>query len=99
MYPARFMPLYELKKLYNSQGRRDEALTLAKTIYDKEVKVPSNMINTIKDEMRLFIEKIEMIETTDEPKCIDLILKPIENEGTSEGTTPKPQPNGAALPP
>jgi len=56
MCPVRFMPLYELAKLYKATGRREEAIALAKTILDKRVKVPSSTVNAIKNEMRKLIE-------------------------------------------
>jgi tetratricopeptide (TPR) repeat protein len=96
MCPARFMPLYELVKLYGDAGRRDEALASAKKIIDKDVKVSSSTVSAIKKEMRLLIEEQE---TADEPASADHTLKPSGNEDTRQGETPKVRPNGAALPP
>ena len=53
MCPARFMPLYELVKLYEIADRKKEALALAKHIIDKDVKIPSRTVEAIKLEMRL----------------------------------------------
>lgn len=62
MCPIRFMPLYELVKLYQTIGNNDEALTLAKRIFSKEEKIPSSTITAIKLEMQRFIEEQEEIE-------------------------------------
>jgi tetratricopeptide (TPR) repeat protein len=59
MCPARFMPLYELVKLYQVTDRRDEALLFAKKIIDKDVKIQSFTVTAIKNEMRQFIETTE----------------------------------------
>ena len=56
MCPVRFMPLYELAKLYKATGRHEKAIALAKTILNKRVKVPSPTVNAIKNEMRQLIE-------------------------------------------
>ncbi|MGV8138575.1 MAG: hypothetical protein AB2L20_25515 [Mangrovibacterium sp.] len=56
MCPLRFMPLYELAKLYKATGRHEKAIALAKTILNKRVKVPSPTVNAIKNEMRQLIE-------------------------------------------
>ena len=47
MCPVRFMPLYELVKLYDAANRKDEVLALAKKIINKDVKVPSSTVTTI----------------------------------------------------
>ncbi len=56
MCPVRFMPLYELAKLYEATGRHEKAIALAKKILDKKVKVPSPTVNAVKNEMRQLIE-------------------------------------------
>lgn len=48
MCPVRFMPLYELAKLYDVICRRDEALAMAKKIIDKDVKVSSPTVPPLK---------------------------------------------------
>ena len=48
MCPVRFMPLYELVKLYDAIDRKDDTLALVKIIIDKEVKIPSYTITAIK---------------------------------------------------
>jgi len=56
MCPARFRPLYELVKLYEATDRKDEAISLANIIENKEVKVFSSEIAAIKSEMRRLID-------------------------------------------
>ena len=56
MCPVRFVPLYQLTKLYGKMGRSEEQRQLAQQIMDKEVKVPSQRITEIKDEMRYILE-------------------------------------------
>ena len=97
MCPVRFMPLYELAKLYDDAGRKDETLAMAKKIIDKDVKIPSLAITGIKNEMRQFIEAHEA--TANEPASVDHTLKPSGNNETRQGETPKAQSNGATLPP
>jgi tetratricopeptide (TPR) repeat protein len=96
MCPARFMPLYELAKLYDDTNRKDETFALAKKIIDKDVKVPSHTINAIKQEMRMLIE---VRETVDVPASADHTPEPTGNEDTRQGETLKVRPDGAALPP
>jgi len=57
MCPARFMPLYELVKLYDAADRKDEAIALARKITEKSVKIPSFTVTAIKNEMRKLIEE------------------------------------------
>ena len=82
--------------MYDDTNRKEEAFALAKQIIDKDVKVASNTIIAIKQEMRLLIEAQE---TAEEPASADHTLKSAGNEETRQGVTPKVQPNGAALPP
>ena len=51
MCPNRFIPLYELVNIYDSTGRSDKALKLAKIIVNKPVKIPSGVIAAIKMKM------------------------------------------------
>jgi len=44
MCPARFMPMYELVKLYETINRIDEALTTAHIIVNKDVKISSSTL-------------------------------------------------------
>jgi O-antigen ligase len=59
MCPVKFMPLYELTKMYTEKGRDDEALVLANTILAKKVKVPSATLFAIKKEMHKLINNIK----------------------------------------
>lgn len=55
MVPVRFYPLYLLAKLYDESGQESKALTMANTILEKEVKIPSTAIREIKAEMKKMI--------------------------------------------
>lgn len=57
MAPARFYPLYLLAKLYDETEQHEKAVTMAKKIMEKEVKVRSIAITEIQKEMKLVIEK------------------------------------------
>lgn len=57
MVPNRFYPLYLLAKLYDETGLTEKAIEMANKIIEKEVKVPSNAINEIKEEMQEIINK------------------------------------------
>lgn len=59
MCPVRFVPLYQLAKLYEKMGRYDDRRCMARQILDKEVKVPSQRITDIKDEMRYILGESE----------------------------------------
>ena len=96
MCPARYMPLYKLVKLYETTGRRDEALSAAHIIINKDVKIHSSTVTAIKNEMR---KLIETIDTSDVPINDSRTSVKPHNEETRQGNTPKVQPNGAALPP
>ena len=96
MCPARFMPLYELVKLYDADNRENEALALAKFIIDKDVKIPSHTVTAIKNEMR---QLIEAQETSDETESNNPTNNEPINNKTRQGETPEVQPHGAALPP
>lgn len=52
MCPARFVPLYELMKLYEKNGEKEKAFKTAKEIIKKTIKIPSYTINRIKEEAR-----------------------------------------------
>ena len=57
MCPVRFVPLYQLTKIYGKMGRYDDQRRMAQQIIDKEEKVPSLRIADIKEEMRHLLEK------------------------------------------
>lgn len=58
MCPNRFLPLYNLVKLYEQTGRQTEALRLAAEIVRKPVKVPSYTIEKIKKDMSEYISSV-----------------------------------------
>lgn len=57
MCPVKFMPLYQLTKLYMETERKEEARSLAQKIVDKDVKIPSPIINSIKSKMRSLLNE------------------------------------------
>jgi tetratricopeptide (TPR) repeat protein len=70
MCPVKFMPLHQLVEVYDETGHREEALSLARKIIDKEVKIPSSTVSVIKQKMQQLIEKSEaekVIETKNVP--------------------------------
>jgi O-antigen ligase/tetratricopeptide (TPR) repeat protein len=56
MNPSRFYPKYLLAKLYDESGQNDKAVSVAKELLDKEIKIESTAIEEIKEEMRKIIE-------------------------------------------
>lgn len=56
MCPNRFVPLYKLTELYQQIGRDGEVRELAQRLLDKEIKVPSGTIYSIKKEMKELLE-------------------------------------------
>ncbi|MCB4807933.1 O-antigen ligase family protein [Tamlana sp. 62-3] len=57
MIPSRFYPLYLLANLYDESGDKTKAVTMAKRLLDKEVKIPSTAIKEMKTEMKRIITK------------------------------------------
>lgn len=57
MIPSRFMPLYRLLKLYDKNGKTNDALYMAKTIVDMPIKVQSGTVHKIKTEAHAFLSK------------------------------------------
>ena len=93
MCPVRFMPLYELVKLYEAANRKDDALVMAQIIIDKDVKIPSPTITAIKNEMQRLIDAQE---TDTVPEIDNRTSDEPQNDETRQGETPE---QGAALPP
>ncbi|WP_298654065.1 O-antigen ligase family protein [uncultured Proteiniphilum sp.] len=62
MCPVKFMPLYQLTELYLETGRKEEARVLAQKILDKNVKVPSPVINSIKSKMRSLLNELDSLD-------------------------------------
>ena len=96
MCPVRFMPLYELVKLYDATDRKGDALAMAKKIIDKDIKVPSPTIDLIKKEMS---QLIEVLETLNVPENDNWMSDEPEKDKTRQGETPEIPSHGAALPP
>ena len=55
MVPHKFYPLYLLAKLYNETGQHEKAVLLARQLLEKEVKVPSQAIQEMHEEMEQII--------------------------------------------
>ena len=55
MCPSRFIPLYELLGALRKQGKTNDALTIAREIVDKPIKVESVEIDRIVDEAKRFV--------------------------------------------
>jgi O-antigen ligase len=51
MIPSRFLPLYELVKIFKETNKKSLAIEVAKEIRDKPVKIPSSTVNLIKKEI------------------------------------------------
>jgi len=85
MCPVKFVPLYELAKMYDATGHRNEAVQLAEQIVNKSIKIVSPTIIAIQREMRQWIEE----EKNRKP----------QNENTRQGETPDSRQSGKALPP
>ena len=55
--PHKFYPLYLLAKLYEETGQNEKAVTIAREIMDKTVKIPSQAIEEIREEMQEILDK------------------------------------------
>ncbi|OJX88031.1 MAG: hypothetical protein BGP01_07010 [Paludibacter sp. 47-17] len=55
MCPVRFLPLQKLVEVYVQTDRAQKAASLAQLIIDKEVKVPSASISSIKNQMQAIV--------------------------------------------
>lgn len=58
MIPHRFLPRYLLVKLYQETRKREKAVTMANTIINMDAKVPSNITQEIKAEMKEFLKDV-----------------------------------------
>ena len=85
MCPAKFVPLYNLTKMYVAIGRKTEAVAIAQQILDKPIKIASPTIVAIRREM------MQLIETEKNNN--------LQNENTRQGNTPNEHSLDAALPP
>jgi O-antigen ligase len=63
MCPSRFIPLYELVKLYSATDRKYEAQVMAQIIIDKDVKISTPTITIIKDKMWQLLDARRSIDT------------------------------------
>ena len=75
MCPIKFMPLYLLAKMYDTTGRRSEAIVLAEQIINKPIKISSATITAIQREMIQLIEKVNN--------------NSLKNENTRQGEMPE----------
>ncbi|MDD4191799.1 MAG: O-antigen ligase family protein [Mangrovibacterium sp.] len=57
MNPSRFYPKYLLAKLYNESGQKEKAVTTAKELLEKQVKIGSTAIEEIRAEMEKIISE------------------------------------------
>lgn len=57
MCPNRFVPLFELAKLYERENKIDKAIQIATSILKKKVKIDSPTVHSIRIEMRCLLEK------------------------------------------
>jgi hypothetical protein len=64
MCPVKFMPLYQLAKLYEASVDKNRAQELAKIMLNKRIKIPSALIQSIKNEMRRMMNE----EKTDQSR-------------------------------
>lgn len=61
MVPSRFYPKYLLAKLYDETGQDEKAVTTAKELLSKEVKIESTAVKEIQEDMRKIIEKSDSV--------------------------------------
>jgi tetratricopeptide (TPR) repeat protein len=101
MCPVKFMPLYQLAELYMETGQKKKAVTFAQQIVDKEVKIPSTTVSTIKQKMRQLIEKseAEKVNETCVPASESRMSEQPNNKQTRQGEMPEVKSSGNALPP
>ncbi|MCR8667542.1 O-antigen ligase family protein [Aestuariibaculum sp. M13] len=57
MTPSRFYPYYLLAKLFDESNQNQKALKIAKTLLNKDIKIPSTAVVEIQQEMKQIIEK------------------------------------------
>ena len=54
--PVKFYPKYRLAKIYLKTGQQEQAYALARQILNMEVKIPSNIVTGIRDEMEQLLK-------------------------------------------
>jgi O-antigen polymerase len=57
MIPCRFIPLYQIFKIYKQTGQQEKAIQYANKIINKEVKIPSITVTSIISETKQFLKK------------------------------------------
>jgi len=97
MFPAKFVPMYELVNLYVANNCKDDALALARRIIDKEEKVTSPTVTEIKNQIQRLIQALEKLGDPEEDNKMSDETK--NNSKTRQGETPETQSHGEALPP
>jgi O-antigen ligase len=57
MIPCRFLPLYQIFQIYKDSGKKNIARKYAKEIVNKKVKIPSLVVNSIKEEASEYLKE------------------------------------------
>lgn len=65
MIPNRFVPLYQLFRLYEKNGRTNEAMRTAKAIIEMPVKVQSNVVERIRSAAKAFLSETDAEKPTE----------------------------------
>lgn len=60
MCPCRFIPIYRLFELYGETNKEEKKYSMAQLIINKPIKVQSAIIDEIKNEIELYLEKYRM---------------------------------------
>jgi O-antigen ligase len=89
MCPVKFMPLYQLAKLYDATGSKSRALELAKIILSKRIKIQSPTIAAIQGEMRRWIEQGGNDPATHGGTSAEPLTTKSGQDTVSEQTTPE----------
>jgi tetratricopeptide (TPR) repeat protein len=90
MCPSRLTPLYELAKLYEATGRKDEATATAKKGLEKDEKIQSSTTAAIKSELQRLLT---LWEAANDPAHGSRTSDNPDDAGTRQGETPKVQPD------
>jgi O-antigen ligase len=89
MCPVKFMPLYQLAKLYDATGSKSRALELAKIILSKRIKIQSPTIAAIQGEMWQLIERENKNPETQGGRDFEPLTTQSGQDTVSEQTTPE----------
>lgn len=65
MIPNRFVPLYQLFRLYEKNGRTNEAMRTAKAIIEMPVKVQSKVVERIRSAAKAFLSETDAEKPTE----------------------------------